>query len=476
MSHRRPRPSGAELALLALLAAWALFPLVIFLVRAAQLHGVYTGADGLIGADGVLGVDQLQYLAWARDAAHHGLVSDLFTLEPNGHVYLQPVFLLVGLLSRIGLSLPLAYQLIKPFAVLALFAAAVVWCGRFIEGMAARAAAVALALFMALPIAALYSWTGAGASSFRFSLYLLSDELLAAGKLWGYLPSALGLALVPVALLAVARSIGSHRFGSSQRRARAAGEDPRAWLIAGLASLGASWLHPWQGVTLIVIFVALALWRRADGLGVLILGMIGAGLPLAYYWLLSHTDPAWTLASHYEVIARLPAIVLLAGLGPVLALAALGLARPGDDPGEQMLLLWPLAAVVTYFANDAFAEHALQGLSFPLAVLMVRGGLRTRLPVAAGLLVVLVFSVPGLAFNARKMIRTATGSHVQYVLTSEDASALALGRCASAARRNPRPHPVRVRRAVPHRSGGVRRPWLLEPGLRCPRTGCRPAV
>ena len=107
MSHRRPRPSGAEFALLVLLAAWALFPLVIFLIRAAQLHGVYTGADGLIGADGVLGVDQLQYLAWARDAAHHGLVSDLFTLEPNGHVYLQPVFLLVGLLHRLGLSLPL---------------------------------------------------------------------------------------------------------------------------------------------------------------------------------------------------------------------------------------------------------------------------------------------------------------------------------------------------------------------------------
>ncbi len=231
MSHRRQGTTGVEIALLALLAAWALFPLVIFLARAAALHGVYTGADGLIGADGVLGADQLQYLAWARDAAHHGLASDLFTLAPNGHVYLQPVFLLIGLLSRVGLSLPLAYQLIKPLAVIALFAAAVVWCGRFLEGAGRRAAAIALALFLCTPLAALYSWTGAGAGSFRFSLFLLADELLAASKLWGYLPSALGLALVPVALLAVDRAIDPRGFGSAQRRARAGSDDPRA--VAG---------------------------------------------------------------------------------------------------------------------------------------------------------------------------------------------------------------------------------------------------
>ena len=42
-----------------------------------------------------------------------------------------------------------------------------------------------------------------------------------------------------------------------------------------------------------------------------------------------------------------------------------------------------------------------------------------------GLAVVLLFTVPGLAFDARKMVRTATGSHVQYVLTADDARALA---------------------------------------------------
>ena len=58
------------------------------------------------------------------------------------------------------------------------------------------------------------------------------------------------------------RAIDPRGFGSPQRRARASSDDPRAWLIAGLASLGAAWLHPWQGITLIVIYLGLAVWRR----------------------------------------------------------------------------------------------------------------------------------------------------------------------------------------------------------------------
>ena len=221
MPNRRSRASGGELALLAVLAGWALFPLVLFLLRAAQLHAIFTGADGLIGADGVLGADQLQYLAWARDAGIHGLASDLFTLAPSGHVYLQPLFLVIG---PAGTA--------RPEPVAGLPAVEAGRGDRPVPGRdgvepallrrrrAARTAAVALALFLCTPLAALYSWTQAGGGPFRFSLYLLGDELLAAGKLWGYLPSALGLALVPVALLAVERVIDPRGFGSAAQRAR----------------------------------------------------------------------------------------------------------------------------------------------------------------------------------------------------------------------------------------------------------------
>jgi hypothetical protein len=166
-----PRASRAEIVLLAALAVWALFPIVLFLVHASRTHSTFTGADGLIGADGVLGADQLQYLAWARDAGSHWLASDLFTFEPNGHVYLEPLFTITGALWRIGLSLQLAYLVWKPLAIVVLFAAAVAWARRaFGDQLGARTSAVVLALFLYTPLTALFSWTKLGGGSFRFSL------------------------------------------------------------------------------------------------------------------------------------------------------------------------------------------------------------------------------------------------------------------------------------------------------------------
>ena len=320
MPQRGPRVSPVETVLLAGLMAWALFPLVLLLVHAGQIHARFTGADGLIGADGVLGADQLQYLAWARDAsAHGGLASDLFSFSQGGHVYLQPLFAITGALYRLGLSLPLAYLLWKPLGVLALGLAAVAWARRFFaDQLAARAAAVTISLFLCTPLAALYSWTQWASGSFRFSLYLLGDELLAADKLWGYVPSALGLALVPVALLATERALDPDRgVAGSRLPARRSPVAVRPLLLAALAALLASWLHPWQGITLGLIYVGLAVLRRLRSWAALAVPAIGAGLPLLYYYLLSHHDHAWKLASQYEVIARLPAIVLLAGFGPL---------------------------------------------------------------------------------------------------------------------------------------------------------------
>jgi hypothetical protein len=405
-------------ALLAALAAWALFPLALLLIHAASLHAQFTGADGLIGADGVLGADQLQYLAWARDAsAHGGLASDLFSFSQGGHVYLQPMFAITAGLYRLGLSLPLAYLLWKPLGILALLLAAVAWARRFFAGeRAARAAVVVLAIFLCTPLAALFSWTQWAGSSFRFQLYLLGDELLVADKLWGYVPSALGVALVPVALLATERALDPDR-------GRRVAIGPLA--VAALASLLAAWLHPWQGITLGLIFVGLAVLRRLRQWAALAVPAIAAGLPLIYYYLLSHHDPAWQLAAHYEVIPRLPAIVLLAGFGPLALIAAAGVRRPDGILAEQALLLWLGASVITYLANDSFAPHAFQGLSFPFAVLAVRGWRRLRLPAVLGVAAIALVTIPGLAFNARKFVRTARSDKlVQYYLPSSDVRAL----------------------------------------------------
>lgn len=422
MGASGPRVTRAEIALLGALAAWALFPLVLLLAHAASAHARFTGADGLIGADGVLGADQLQYLAWIRDASAHGLASDLFSLGPSGHVYLQPLFELSAALVRLGVSLPLSYLLWKPVAIAVLFAGVLAWARRTCGDHAAqRAAVVALALFLYTPLTALYSWTGMASGAFRFQLFLLGDELLAAGKLWGYVPSAFGIALVPATLLALERALDPVRG-----HAGAAGA-VRAPALAALAALLASWLHPWQGITLILIAAGLGALRRPRGrraLGALAAVGIAAALPLGYYALLSHSDPAWRLASGYEVIPRLSALVLLAGLGPLALIASLGVRRPRGALIEQMLLLWIGASVVNYFVNDAFAPHALQGLNLPLAVLIVRGWGRLRLPAVIGVAAIGLVTIPGLAFDARKFVRTADGTLVQYALPPSDARAL----------------------------------------------------
>jgi hypothetical protein len=443
MPESGPRASRAEIVLLVALASWALFPLVLLLVHAAQTHTTFTGADGLIGADGVLGADQLQYLAWARDAGAHVLASDLFTLTPSGHVYLEPLFTITGALWRLGLSLQLAYLVWKPLAIVALFMAAVLWARRFFGArLGSRAATVVLSLFLFTPLAALFSWAQLGKGSVGFQIYLLADELLAANKLWGYVPSAFGLALVPVALLAVERALESGIRGGVQRpaatpgrllsRSRAPGFHSRvarrtrrrAVLVATSAALFSAWLHPWQGITLILIFAGLAAWRRLDGVLVLAVAALGAALPLAYYYVLGHTDSAWKLAASYEVIPRLSAVVLLAGFGPLVLIAVFGLRRPDGIVIEQALLLWIAGCFVTYFINDAFAPHALQGLSFPFAVLAVRGWQRLRLPAALGVVAIALVTIPGLAYDARKIVRVTRSKTVQYYLPSSDEQAL----------------------------------------------------
>jgi hypothetical protein len=414
--RRRPGagPLAAEWGLLAALVAWAVVPMIVIALHALDAHERFTGADGLIGADGVLGADQLQYLAWARDAGAHGLISDLFTLAPTGHVFLEPVSLVTGAIWRIGLSLQLAYLVWKPIAALALFAAAFAWARRLADGAAARVAVIALSLFLYTPLAWLVNWLKLGSGSFRFQLYLLGWELLPANKLWGYVPSALALALMPVALLALERALEPIR-GRSGRP---------ALVLASASALFASLLHPWQGVTLVLVLAGLAAWRAMRGWRTLAIPAVAAALPLLYYEALARGDPAWKLASANEMVARLPLLVLLAGFGPLALIAAAGVRGPGEVVIERALLLWIAASFITYVIVDAFASHAFQGLSLPFAVLAVRGWRRLSLPATLGAVAIAVVSIPGLAWDAQKLLQSAHSATPQYYLTASDARAL----------------------------------------------------
>jgi hypothetical protein len=78
---------------LIVLALWAVLPLAVLVVRVAEHGGVLTGTYGTDA------FDQMQYLAWIRDAGMHGLASNLWQISTTPHDYLQPMYFFSGVLG-----------------------------------------------------------------------------------------------------------------------------------------------------------------------------------------------------------------------------------------------------------------------------------------------------------------------------------------------------------------------------------------
>jgi hypothetical protein len=398
----------AERILLGALLAWGLAPIVLMAWHALSAHLRLTGADGIIGAD------QLQYLAWTRDAGAHGLAANLFEIAPGGHVYAQPLFTLSGALWRLGLPIAAAYWLWKPVAVLILFAGAAAFTARAFSRArsGSRLAALTLSLFMLAPIASLLAWVHIFSLGFRTDALTLGAEMFPAGQLWGYLPSAIAIGLLAIALLSVERLLA----------APAAGRRPMA--VACGTALLISWLHPWQGVTLILILLGLAIWDRRRAVIRLAGPALAAAVPLGYYLALSRFDSAWKLAAHNEVVPRPGLAALAVVLAPLLLLAGAGIRRPGRDSFERALLLWVPAGLITYGLVSSFPSHGLESLSLPLAVLMVRGWQRLRLSAVLGVAALCVVTLPGIVYDARTFSDTASGPLQEYYIGASDAHAL----------------------------------------------------
>ena len=347
----------AELGVLAVLVALGVGPLLLMLRHAAATDLEFTGADGPFAGD------QFQYFAWIREYSHSLLADNDLDLAPSDRVFLHPMFLLSGLGVRAGVSVDWAYLLWKPVAIAVLFVGARAYVTRFVDPDWRRSFALLVALLFASPAVLLAGDDVLGATG----------EMFGASLLWGYLPSAIAVGLMPLFLLAVERE----RF---------------AW--AAVCGALASWLHPWQGQVLLVTLVAaLIVTRRAGRSHVVVAAATLA--PLLYYFVLSRVDAAWELAAEANESIGAPATwTVLVALLPLAALAALGVRRP-RDLGEAMLLAWAPASVVVFLLlSPSFPQHALEGIAIPLAVLAARG---LRQP-AVATVAAAVLVVPGTVY------------------------------------------------------------------------------
>src|SRR5438128_3734276 len=164
----RPRVDRFELGVLAVLAASSLALLLPLLTRGRPLSG----------SDGFFPADQLQYFAWIREAAHHGLIGNLFDMAPQHRVFLHPGYFLSGMLAAAtGISYPLAYLLWKPLAVALTFYGTLLYMRRLLPAGAQRRVALVIALFAVMPVCAIVAWTHWGGRPRQYTFDFISGEM-----------------------------------------------------------------------------------------------------------------------------------------------------------------------------------------------------------------------------------------------------------------------------------------------------------
>jgi hypothetical protein len=415
--------SRLELALFAAFAGISLWVLAVALLAVARHGDVWTGTDGIAAQD------QMQYLAWVRDVAGHGLASNRFVLEPRPHDYIQPLLAVSGALTAIGMAAWLSVLLWKPVVVVACFLAVSAFVRATVSGTRARAAALALALF--------FTGWGAlldrvlGGSDDSLSWWAVTAEMWIPFSTWGYTFTVAAFAAMVGALVCYARDRGRGDVG---------------W-AAPLLGAAATWLHPWQGQTLIVVLLGAeallgregvpARWRRL----VVTLGATAA--PLVYYGVLSRTDVSWRLASAAGH-RTWPLWIVAASVAPLALPALLGYRGRPRTFLAAATRAWPVAALAVFLVDQLLRVdgeiHALLGVGVPLGVLTVTGvqsspwARRVNPAVAAALvLVLLVPPVVDLLRTARSTLHAGHGGdNAMFVKPGERAALEWLDRAPSA--------------------------------------------
>jgi hypothetical protein len=389
---------------IAVASAWAVVPLAFLIWRASEHHSVFTGAGGGFPAD------QLQYLAWIRDESRHLLAGNLFAIGTGGRVFLHPMFIISALLLRAGVPLQAAYLVWLPVAGIVLVGG--IWrLAVRVLPMGERAVGLALALLFASPTAVLLTRAHLLSPLVRKSTADVSGEGFAVGSLVGYLPVAIAIGLMPLYFVAMERAVAED------------GATAPKWLAAAAAAgLFASWLHPWQGETLVLTSVALVAWRYRGSWRRVLVPVLVTALPLIYYFALSRADAGWRVAGNQSGGVSIAGLVI--ALAPLAVFAIPGIRHRGSGLLADVLVVWPLASVAAVFVlSPSFPSRAIPGITIPLGMLAARALSRGRPAWMLG--AVILLTVPGMV-NTIDIVRTSYRDPASgFELTRDEARAMA---------------------------------------------------
>jgi hypothetical protein len=365
-STRRLPLSGPEWVIVSVFAVASFALLGLDAVDAATHNRVYLGAASAAAQD------SMQYLAWATDAAHHGLIANLYGFGNGSHVFFQPIWLVTGLLHvHVGVSYVLLLGLWQAASLILL----VVVVRRYAhlvlgDDGRARAISLALALFLVSPF-----------FLFVVNLHLkitgqwtsgLVDESYGVQWISGYFPVALTITAMMGYLIALERLMRTRdrpRLGTELLQ-------PAGFAAATLGATAAL-LHPWQGAELAIVTVGVAIWGRLlSRRNVrLLLPLAGTAVPLAYYLILPKIDAGWATATHGSgpQPPDIPLFGWLTTFAPLLLASIPGWRTRATSERQRLLRLWPIAVLITFLAAPTGKYHAFAGVSVPLALLAVQG-------------------------------------------------------------------------------------------------------
>jgi hypothetical protein len=382
----------------------------------------------LSGGDGLFTVDQLQYLAWVRDAGDHWLISNSFDLAPDRHVLLHPGYLISGLLhSKLGIPLPQAYTALwKPVAVVTVFLGIRNYSRRLLPGLWARRVAMVISLTALMGWSSLTNLLGMSEQTMK-SLDFISSEMWTGQLLMGYEMGAIAVFMLPLVLLAV-------------ERFRTGGGRGTFWL-AVVGALLVSWLQPWQGAELagiVVLVEGFRWWRRGISPDHRLIGVVVACLlPAVYYAIVASTDASWKLAGTENARGaqpdwRWPAWAICLTIAPLAIPGLISLRQRVDGWQEIAVRMWPLAVLAVYLQPlGTFPYHSFQGLALPLAVLAVQGftvGRPSWLPRPRAWWVVpavLLLAVPGTVHRMQLAHTSISLHYFPYYVEEDESRALA---------------------------------------------------
>jgi hypothetical protein len=358
--------TGAEWVLLTVFAVASFSLFGLNAVNAAAHHRLFLGAGGATPKD------TLQYLAWATDAGHHGLIANLYGFNDGDHVYLHPVWLLTGLLHvDAGVSYVLLLGLWQGVALI-LLVVVLRRYARLVLGDDGRARVVALtlALFLVSPFFLFVVNLGLHIDGTRW-VWLLTHSGYAVEWISGYFPKALTVTAMMGYLIVLERLLAV-----PDRPAPAGELVSRGGAAAAALGATAAFLHPWQGVELAIVTVALAVWsgpRSRRNLR-LLLPLVAIGVPLLYYLILPKIDAGWALSGRLgKHQTGIPLLGWVTTFAPAALASIPGWRIPASSDRQRLLRLWPPAALITFVAAPTGKYEAFVGVSVPLALLAVQG-------------------------------------------------------------------------------------------------------